>query len=140
MGTFPHFRGWCPHQHLGYLQVGFSFTFGISSLQVRDPFLVRIYFYHLWQVVQMSRFHPHCILMMATLIFYQISLLLRPICLTQSVPLILVVSLCVMASIYNLIFCFWSNLYSSHKNNLSFKMWKVGYATKLANNFMVYTS
>jgi hypothetical protein len=55
--------------------MGFSFISKFFSLQVRDPFLLfELIFTIYGQVFQMNKFHPHCLLMMAALIFYQVLL------------------------------------------------------------------
>ncbi len=69
---FTHFRGWCPHQHLGRLKMGPFFLSGSFRSKFLTPFLFKLY--HFWQVVKMNKLHPHYLLMMAALIFHQIFL------------------------------------------------------------------
>lgn len=146
MVVFPHFRGWCFHQHLGYLQVGLFivskfFSFQFFSLQVCDLFMLfELIFTIFGKCSKWASFIHIAYLWWQPLFFIRYSLPLKHVRLAWNMPLILVVSLCVMASTYGHIFCFWFSFCSSHKNNLSFEMWKVRCATKLTNNFKVYTS
>jgi len=140
VGTFPHFRGWCFHQHLGYLQMGLSFISKFFSFQVCDLFLLFDLIYTFFgKCSKWASFIHIAYLWWQPLYFTRYSLPPKHVCLAWNMPLILMVNLCVMASTYGCIYCFWFSFCSSHKNNLSFEMWKVGCATKLTNNFKVCT-
>jgi len=69
--------------------------------------------------------------MMETFVFHHILFAFEACLPRTNMLLISVASLCSMASTFDHIFCFWSNLCSSCKNNLSFETWKVRCATKL---------
>jgi len=139
VGALPHFRNWCPYQHLGRLQAGLFFSFESSSLQVHDLVHVQICLPFMASGIGE---HVSSILLPYDgnlLYFTRYSLPLRHVYITQNMLLILVANMCLITSISSCTFCFWFGLWSSCRNNLSFETWKVGCATKLLGNFRVYT-
>ncbi len=139
VGALPHFRSWCLHRHLGYLQVGFSFSSQVFFTSSYDLFSYSNLFIIFGKWSRWIGFIHIASLWWQPLYFTRYSLPLRCVCLARNMFSILAASLCLTKSISGCTLCFQSSLCSSHKNSLSFKMWKVGCATKLVGNFKVYT-
>ncbi len=124
---------------LGYLQVGLVFSSQVFFTSSLWPFSYSNLFIIFGKWSKWIGFIHIASLWWQPFYFTKYSLPLRRVCLARNMFLILAAILCLTTSICSCTLCFWSSICSSHRNNLSFKTWNVGCATKLIGNFKVYT-
>ncbi len=128
------------HQQWGYLHVGVFFFFRVLFTPSLLPFFCSNFFTIFGKWLKWTCFIYIASLWLQPLYFTRYYLPLKCVCFMQNMPLISAASSCLMASTFSRTFCFQFGFCSSCRNNLSFKTWKVGCATKLVGNFRVYTS